>query len=63
MENMIEKVYSLSYFPYRGAIYNNEYNRFLIHKNFLIFYEIHEKEKLIIVKRIIHSNINKNINY
>jgi plasmid stabilization system protein ParE len=63
MENIKLKIRSLQYFPYRGAIYSNKYNRILIYKKYLIFYEIHEEEKLIIIKRIIHSNINKNINY
>ena len=63
IKKIIEKINSLQYFPYRGAIYTDNYNRFLIHKNYLIFYEIHEKEKLIIIKSIIHDNINNNIIY
>lgn len=57
-EGILNKIESLQYLPYRGAIYSNYFNRFLIQKNFLIFYEIQEKEKLIIIKRIIHKNIN-----
>ena len=43
-----------------GKKYYNDTNRFLVHKNFFIFYEIQEKEKLVIIKRIIHRNVNKN---
>ena len=50
-------VLNLKLFPYIGTKYKNEYNRFKVYKNFLIFYEIQEKEKLIVIKRIIHRNI------
>ena len=63
IEDMIEKNHSFSYFLYIRAIYSNEYNRFLIHKKYLIFYEIQKKENLIIIKRIIHANVNKSAFY
>jgi len=61
MENILLKVESLKYLPYRGASYRNTNNRFVIYKKYLIFYEIQEKENLIIVKRILHSKIKKNL--
>ena len=63
VENIKSKINSIKVFPYRGAIYLDKYKRFLVHKNYLIFYEIQEKENLIIIKRIIHANINNNIVY
>jgi len=59
VKNIEKSIYNLSYFPYIGTKYEGENNRFKIYKNFLIFYEIQEKEKRIIIKRIINSNINK----
>ena len=47
---------NLQYFPYIGTIYLDYQNRYLIYKNFYIFYEIQEKEKIINIKRIIHKN-------
>lgn len=58
IESMKKKINSLDYFPYRGAIYSTNNNRFLIYQKHLIFYEIQEKEKRIIIKRIIHKNVN-----
>lgn len=58
IENMTNKIISLQYFPYRGAIYSKSNTRFLIYKKHLIFYQIQEKEKHIIIKRIIHKNVN-----
>lgn len=58
IENILNKINSLDYFPYRGAYYSDNNNRFVIYKNYLIFYEIQEKEKLIIIKRILHQNVN-----
>lgn len=58
VKNMINKIDSLKYFPHRGAIYSDIDHRFIIYKNFLIFYEIQEKEKQIVILRIIHKNIN-----
>lgn len=59
MENIKNKINSLNLFPYRGAIYTNYFNRFIIHKKYLIFYEIQENKKEVIIKRILHSNVNK----
>ena len=56
--NIRNKINSLDYFPYRGAIYSTNTNRFLICQKHLIFYEIQEKEKRIVIKRIIHRNVN-----
>lgn len=56
--NIRNKINSLDYFPYRGAIYSTNTNRFLIYQKHLIFYEIQEKEKRIVIKRIIHRNVN-----
>ena len=65
VKNIENSIYQLSYFPYIGAQYKNStYYRFLVHQNYLIFYEIQEKEKQIIVKRIIHKNVNiENIDF
>ena len=54
-----EKILLLINFPYIGAQYYNNQNRFIVYKKYLIFYEIREKEKKIIVKRIIHSKQNQ----
>ncbi len=52
------KINSLKLFPYIGTIYENSQNRFVIYKNFLIFYEIQEKEKLVIIKSIMNRRKN-----
>lgn len=58
IENMRNKINSLDYFPYRGAIYSTKNNRFLIYQKHLIFYEIQEKDRKIIIEKIIHKNVN-----
>ena len=58
INNIESSIYNLSYFPYIGLKYKQEKNRIKIYKKFLIFYEIQEKEKRIVIKRIIHSNVN-----
>ena len=58
IENMRNKINSLDYFPYRGAIYSTKNNRFLIYQKHLIFYEIQEKDRKIITEKIIHKNVN-----
>ena len=58
-ENIQNKINSLDILPYRGTYYSGKSSRFLIYKNYLILYKIQEKEKLIIIKRIIHRNVNK----
>lgn len=58
MSEIRKSILILQEFPYIGAKYEEDSNRFKIYKNFLIFYEIQEKEKQIIIKRIIHKNIN-----
>lgn len=57
---IIEKIFILEDFPYIGSIYKEGPIRFIIHKKFLIFYEIKEKEKNVIIKRIIHRKKYKN---
>lgn len=58
MSEIRKSILILQEFPYIGAKYEGDSNRFKIYKNFLIFYEIQEKEKQIIIKRIIHKNVN-----
>lgn len=57
--NIKSKINNLKIFPYIGKIYKNRKERFVIHKKFLIFYEIQEENKLVIIKSVIHKNINK----
>ena len=59
VQNIKNKINSLDIFPYRGAYYSSKLSRYLIYKNYLILYQIQEKEKLIIIKRIIYRNVNK----
>ena len=59
--NNINSIVSLlKQFPRIGKMKPNDSNRFLVYKKYLIFYEIKENEKLIIIKKIIHSNVNRN---
>ena len=50
---IINKINNLKYFPYVGSTYKNTQSRFIICKNFLIFYQI--QGKLLIIKTIIHK--------
>lgn len=61
VNKIIDQFSILKEFPYIGKNYdsNNIYNRYLIYKKYLIFYEIQENKKLVIVKTIIHSKQNK----
>ncbi len=52
------KIQNLSDFLYIGTVYKNKQDRFIIYKKFLIFYEIQEKEKIVLIKTIIHKNEN-----
>lgn len=61
LRGITAKIDSLELFPYIGSIYRNSQNRFIIYKNFLIFYEIQEKEKLIIIKSVINRRKNKDV--
>lgn len=54
---ILEKIFVLETFPYIGQRYSNYQNRFLIYKNYLIFYEIQENNELVIIKRIMHTKI------
>ena len=58
MSEIRKSILILQEFPYIGAKYEGDSNRIKIYKKFLIFYEIQEKEKKIIIKRIINSNVN-----
>ena len=51
-----ETIQILKDFPYAGKIYLDNQNRYLIYKNFYIFYQIQENNKVIFIKRIIHKN-------
>lgn len=57
IRGLIRKIHYLKRVPYMGRIYNQEFyfNRVISYKNFLIFYEINEIEKVVWVERIIHS--------
>ena len=52
--NIIHEISTLQYFPYRCSTYDGQ-SRFLIYKNFLIIYEIQEKEKTVSILRIKHG--------
>lgn len=45
MSEIRKSILILEEFPYVGAKYEEDSNRFKIYKNFLIFYKIQEKEK------------------
>ena len=62
-DKILNQINILKQFPYLGKIYNlsNPNIRFLIHNKYLIFYEIQEKEKLIIIKTILHSKQNREL--
>lgn len=52
--NIVQEISTLNYLPYRCSTYD-EQTRFLIYKNFIIIYEIQEKEKTINILRIKHK--------
>lgn len=54
------KILSLVEFPYRGKIQNSKKSniRFISYKNYLISYEIQEKEKSVIINRIVYRKRN-----
>ena len=58
INNIFAKISILQYFPRIGSIYKNEQKRFIIYKNFLIFYEIQEKQKIVKIKTVIHRKRN-----
>ena len=62
-KDLIYKISLLEQFPYLGKIYNsnNSNIRYLVCKKYLIFYEIQENEKLVIIKTIIHSKQNRKL--
>ncbi|MBP3255928.1 MAG: type II toxin-antitoxin system RelE/ParE family toxin [Clostridia bacterium] len=53
MENTI---LNFEKFPYMGKNHINNQIRYLIYKNFYIFYEIHENKNIINIIRIVHKN-------
>ena len=59
IKNIEKTINSLDIFPYRGAYYSSNFKKYLIYKNYLILYEIKEKENKIIIKRITYRNVNK----
>lgn len=58
MSEIRKSILILQEFPHIGAKYEKDGTRFKIYKNFLIFYEIQEKEKQVIIVRVIHRNKN-----
>lgn len=58
INNIIIQISTLQYFPYRGIIYKNNKERFIIYRNFLIFYEIQEEEKIVKIKTVMHRKRN-----
>lgn len=54
INNIFVHIPILQYFPRIGSIYKTNQERFLIYKNYLIFYEIHEQEKLVEILTVIH---------
>ena len=57
IENILNKISILQYLPYIGKIYKNTQERFIVYKNFLIFYEIQE-EKIILIEKVKHMKSN-----
>ena len=57
--NMFSIILKIKLFPRIGKEINNNSNRVLIYKKYLIFYKIQEKEKIIKIQRIINGRINK----
>ena len=47
INNIFVHISILQYFPRIGSICQSNQERFLIYKNYLIFYEIHEQEKIV----------------
>lgn len=58
IENILNKISILQYLPYIGKIYKNTQERFIVYKNFLIFYEIQEEEKIILIEKVKHMKSN-----
>lgn len=58
LKNFLIKISTLQYFPYIGKMYKNSQERFIVYKNFLIFYEIQEKEKTILIQKVKHGKSN-----
>ena len=60
---LVGKIFSLQQFPYRGEIYfeSGIENRFITYKNFLIFYEIQEDSKMVIINTVMHKKENRKL--
>lgn len=62
-EEMVEKIESLSSFPYSNSVYSpvrklkKEYRRLQI-KNFIAFYYVDEKTKVVTVARVLYNKRN-----
>ncbi|MFV0520470.1 MAG: type II toxin-antitoxin system RelE/ParE family toxin [Lachnospirales bacterium] len=62
-DEMIEKIESLSLFPYSNSVYfpvrqlKKEYRKLLI-KNFIVFYYIVEQSKVVTVARVLYNKRN-----
>lgn len=54
INNISVHISVLQYFPRIGSIYQSNQERFLIFKSYLIFYEIHEKEKVVEILTVLH---------
>lgn len=55
---ILEKIYSLVSNPYSGISYNSTI-KFVKFKNYLIYYEINENDKIISIKTIMHKKQNR----
>ena len=58
LNGILEKNYSLTSNPYIGINYNSNI-KFIKFKNYLIYYEINENDKIIFIKTIIHKKQNR----
>lgn len=59
MLNILDKIELLENYPYIGSIYTDYFNRYLIVKNHLIFYQVQKEENIILVKRILHKKMKR----
>lgn len=57
INSILIKISTLQQFPYMGSFYKNRQERFIVYKNFLIVYEIQEKEKIVRIKTIVNRRI------
>lgn len=57
INSILIKISTLQQFPYMGSFYKNRQERFIVYKNFLIVYEIQEKEKIVRIKTIVNRRM------